>query len=236
MTTNQNKGPPRMDREMPDVIKYLLGEGPLDGLHFPDFPDNGEKLKRRYWWRKHLREAWQNREALTLAQSAGEEAWRYDLENAPARSLIIVANVGGSWPATLTSGKEGDGFYALDPEANPAKIGGPVAWKHMGHPRDKAALTKPASLSSGPGVEEFTLEMSMKLLEEHGGSFSVMKYLWGLQRPSPAIPASVIEKNYRQMLDTIKAIREAGKVELVPEVGQHIERWEEALTPYRSKS
>ena len=44
--------------EMPDVIKFLLGEGTLDGFTFGQFPDNGEKYKRRYWWRKALRDAW----------------------------------------------------------------------------------------------------------------------------------------------------------------------------------
>lgn len=50
--------------KMPDVIKYLLGEGSLEGFCFPDFPDNGEKYKKRYWWRKHLREAWAARTDL----------------------------------------------------------------------------------------------------------------------------------------------------------------------------
>ena len=40
---------------LPDVIAYLLGEGSLDGCHYPDFPDNGERYKRRYWWRAALR-------------------------------------------------------------------------------------------------------------------------------------------------------------------------------------
>jgi hypothetical protein len=43
-------------KELPDVIKFLLGEGQLDGCSFGEFPDNGEKYKRRYWWRKALRE------------------------------------------------------------------------------------------------------------------------------------------------------------------------------------
>lgn len=47
-----------LDECLPDVIKFLLGEGELDGYSFGEFPDNGEQYKRRYWWRKALREAW----------------------------------------------------------------------------------------------------------------------------------------------------------------------------------
>lgn len=48
------------EKTWPDVIKYLLGLGSLDGFTFPDFPDNGEVYKHRYWWRTALRDAWVN--------------------------------------------------------------------------------------------------------------------------------------------------------------------------------
>ena len=47
--------------QMPPVIKFLLGEGKLDGCGFGEFPDDGKWPKRRYWWRKALREAWDTR-------------------------------------------------------------------------------------------------------------------------------------------------------------------------------
>ncbi len=58
--------------QMPDVVLYLLGEGRLEGHTFPDFPDNGEKYKRRYWWRKHLRDAWQTRTPQAALQQEGD--------------------------------------------------------------------------------------------------------------------------------------------------------------------
>jgi hypothetical protein len=44
--------------EMQEVVSFLLGERQIDGLGFGEFPDNGEKYKRRYWWRGKLRSAW----------------------------------------------------------------------------------------------------------------------------------------------------------------------------------
>jgi len=45
--------------DMPDVIKFLLGEDQLDGYSFGEFPDNGEQYKKRYWWRKALRKLYE---------------------------------------------------------------------------------------------------------------------------------------------------------------------------------
>lgn len=49
------------NKQMPDVIAFLLGEGKLEGYSFGEYPYNGENYKRRYWWRKYLREAWNTR-------------------------------------------------------------------------------------------------------------------------------------------------------------------------------
>lgn len=78
--------------DYPDVIKFLLGEGQLDGLSFGEFPDNGEKYKRRYWWRKALREAWVNRAALQAQQ------WQ-PIETAPKDKWLILGyyNIAGKW-------------------------------------------------------------------------------------------------------------------------------------------
>jgi hypothetical protein len=38
------------------IIKYLLGEGELNGWHFGEKPGN----TRPYWWRNNLREAWES--------------------------------------------------------------------------------------------------------------------------------------------------------------------------------
>ena len=37
-----------------DVFKFLLGEGPLEGVHFGD---ESPRAPGRYWWREALREA-----------------------------------------------------------------------------------------------------------------------------------------------------------------------------------
>lgn len=37
-----------------NVVRFLRGEGELDGMRFGEFPDNGEKYKRHYWWRRYL--------------------------------------------------------------------------------------------------------------------------------------------------------------------------------------
>lgn len=72
MTTDKPAG------EMPEVIKFLLGEGTLDGFTFGQFPDNGEKYKRRYWWRKALREAWAARADKPDAAAAREALQRVE--------------------------------------------------------------------------------------------------------------------------------------------------------------
>src|SRR6185503_19589732 len=42
--------------ELQRVIAFLLGEGPLDGMHFGD--SDTARPRKPYWWRKHLRAAW----------------------------------------------------------------------------------------------------------------------------------------------------------------------------------
>ena len=44
--------------ELKQVVKYLLGEGELDGCHFGEF---NERIRPNFWWRKNLREAWNSR-------------------------------------------------------------------------------------------------------------------------------------------------------------------------------
>jgi hypothetical protein len=50
--------------DLKTVIAFLLGEGPLDGMHFGD--SDTARPRRRYWWRTHLRAA--------FAQQAGAAA------------------------------------------------------------------------------------------------------------------------------------------------------------------
>ena len=45
--------------DMPPVVKFLLGEGELDGCWFGQTQPVG--AIGPYWWRKYLREAWRNR-------------------------------------------------------------------------------------------------------------------------------------------------------------------------------
>jgi len=48
---------PERTAELPDVIKFLLGEGSLNGVWYGDpRPDNE---KGNFWWRKYLRKAMQ---------------------------------------------------------------------------------------------------------------------------------------------------------------------------------
>lgn len=59
-------GNPRIDEAgavSPDAVTisrelydFLLGQGPLDGMHFGDHQMRG-KYKAQFWWRKHLRAA-----------------------------------------------------------------------------------------------------------------------------------------------------------------------------------
>lgn len=49
--------------DLDTVIKFLLGEGELDGLWFgEEFPEHRKRGK--WWWRTNLREAW-NRRSMT---------------------------------------------------------------------------------------------------------------------------------------------------------------------------
>ncbi len=45
------------DKELPDVIRFLLGEGQLDGMNYGDRPAS----KPMFWWRAALKEAWNTR-------------------------------------------------------------------------------------------------------------------------------------------------------------------------------
>jgi len=49
---------PSLLDELEGVVKFLLGERPLDGRWFGDDPPvTASGLKRRYWWRADLRRA-----------------------------------------------------------------------------------------------------------------------------------------------------------------------------------
>lgn len=40
-----------------EIVRFLLGEAPLDGHWFGDIPPNPKGRPRPYWWRSHLRGA-----------------------------------------------------------------------------------------------------------------------------------------------------------------------------------
>ena len=68
--------------DMPDVIKYLLGEGQLDGCHFPDYLNQGSIAGRRYWWRKALREAWNTRASQPVSVPETDKAFKDGFDTA----------------------------------------------------------------------------------------------------------------------------------------------------------
>lgn len=55
------------------VVSFLLGEGPLDGVHFGD---DHPTEKRPFWWRKHLRAALAPPDAIRAAEPVGEPSER----------------------------------------------------------------------------------------------------------------------------------------------------------------
>lgn len=77
------------NKDMPPVIQYLLGIGALDGCRFPDFPDNGERYKKRYWWRTALREHHDRVKVLLDALEAIREQ-RKTLGKNPHFDLICI--------------------------------------------------------------------------------------------------------------------------------------------------
>lgn len=83
---------------LPPVIKYLLGEGAFDGCHYPDFPDNGEKYKRRHWWRKALRDLFEKRAVppspVVDLDKIIERSYKvFDIESADGQSVGIRKDV-----------------------------------------------------------------------------------------------------------------------------------------------
>lgn len=92
--------------DLETIVAYLLGEGELDGKWFgdPDVPLVAGKYKARYWWRSHLREAWNNRHGagdaersaeLTTAWMAGAESVRDRAAEDSARLDWMMRNISG---------------------------------------------------------------------------------------------------------------------------------------------
>ncbi|MCE7073716.1 hypothetical protein LZG74_25635 [Dyadobacter sp. CY327] len=73
------------EQDVPDVIKYLLGEGSLDGCYYPDFPDKGERYPKRYWWRNALRHY------LTQRPPAPTVAAQVDLDALKLECMDVVS-------------------------------------------------------------------------------------------------------------------------------------------------
>lgn len=78
----------REEELLPDVIKFLLGEGQLHGYVFGEYPhmnNPGIKYKHRYWWRSALREAWNTRPITDKPERLAEckadvEYWKHCTE------------------------------------------------------------------------------------------------------------------------------------------------------------
>jgi hypothetical protein len=83
--------------DLETIVAYLLGEGELDGKWFgdPDVPMVAGKYKARYWWRTHLREAWNNRHGSGDAEDSARLDWleqsKYDLVVGPTGKWHILS-------------------------------------------------------------------------------------------------------------------------------------------------
>lgn len=98
-----------MTDSLQDVVAFLLGEGPLDGVWFGEKPV-GER--GQYWWRKHLRAA--SRSALAAPVVSDEmvercvTAYMVHPDNSVTRKLIRSMLI-----AALSPGRSGEVDHGL---------------------------------------------------------------------------------------------------------------------------
>ena len=70
------------DTKLDTVIKFLMGEAALDGVWFGD--SDTDNPRPRYWWRKHLRAAIEQQEAVAVVEDDIVEYLRgYEIDHEP---------------------------------------------------------------------------------------------------------------------------------------------------------
>ena len=104
------------DRELAEVIAFLLGEAEINGKWFGDRHPGDQP----YWWRKHLRAAW-NRRTPAGEDARDAERWRYIAERAPTTIRLDGSMSNPEWAGLCPSYFRGNTADELDAAIDAAR-------------------------------------------------------------------------------------------------------------------